>query len=141
MRASKDYLEYISKLSPEEKAYVKQFYMEYYHGPKKENQKIIPDGEIKKEAHRNHNSEDLMNKVEVSSLDLDKQEFMEDACDAWDYVNEYKVNGFKSALDMIIEQTESDIYDPKQNVKNTLVKFLMKYADLRKMDNKRRKYK
>lgn len=144
MNVEKDYIEYLKKLSPEDREWVKQFYNEYYRAPSITEDSIIKDPDMKKEANRVHNTmyRDIYSIAErtgaLSELADDEQRFMQDATDEWSWQNVYKSQGYAAAIKEIFYQTENDLKNKTITTHVTLARFLNKYLALRKINNRRR---
>lgn len=143
----KDYLNYVNKLKPEDREWLKQFYNEYYRAPSVNENSIIKDPSIKKEANRIHNSNysDIFSIAErtgnLAELSGDEERFMVDASDEWDWKNTYKTQGYANALQDIFYQAERDLQNKTIDVKLTLARFLNKYLELKKLNGRKRKNK
>lgn len=142
MRVELEYLEYLNKLSPEEREYVKKFYNEYYRAPIRTEDSIIKDPDMIKEANRVHNTmySDMFSIAEktggLAELSEDEEQFMSDASDTWDWNDVYKAQGYEAAIKEIFYQTERDIKNPKIEIQLTLARFLNKYLALKRTDDK-----
>ena len=133
-----DFLEYADELSEEELAYVEKFYKEYYFADFYNEENIIKDPDAKKDAIRNHNSRtrDAFTKsAHTNQLKYDpdnKEGFMQDASDEWEWRDAYKVGGFELATDVIMNSTLRDLDNEFIDRKTTLARYFIKMDALRK---------
>lgn len=147
MRFEKDYLTYSNKLSDEDKAWIKQFYNEYYCAPSLNENSIIKDPAHKTDANRIHNSSysDIFSIAErtgsLVELSGDEERFMTDASDEWDWKNTYKIQGYEAAVQDIFYQAERDLQNKTIDVKLTLARFLNKFLELKKINGRKKKNK
>ena len=144
-----DLQEQLSRITdPEQRQMVIKFYKEFHKADfYNDEEDIIKDPEMRKEAVRNHNmnNRDAFNvahKQGMLSSMTSKDEFMEAASDDWDWQGEYKENGYEAAVNCILEQTVRDLQNKKLDIKVTLIRFHSKMNELYRTDkrtNKRRK--
>lgn len=143
MKPQLDYKEYEKHLSPEDRAWIRQFNQEYYKAVANDKKVIITDPEMQAEAHRVHNSEarDLYSTAErtgsLRELSEDEDRFMQDASDEWSWENVYKEFGYKDALKEIFAQTIRDLDNKVIDRELTLARFLSKYLSLKKINNRK----
>lgn len=135
---------YKFKLDEKEKAYIRQFYREYYKADfyGDTDNHIIEGGSMKKEAIHNHNAKnnDAINQMSLQDpyLDRETKEFMEDASDDWEWMDTYKVLGYPYAIDQILNQTLTNLDNKFINKKHTLIKYHIKMDKLRILNNKQK---
>lgn len=154
-------VDYLNKLTPQEREFLERFNFDYYSGgvyekdPNKKDangnklpsDKILIDNnynDIKIEAIRNHNSlsRDALNVAiqsgTLSNLDEETVQFMEEACDEWDYQRVYQQQGFKAAVETVYEQTRRDLTNTLLDVNVTLTRFYFKINKIRLMNKRDR---
>jgi hypothetical protein len=143
VRPEFDFKEYEKHLSPDEKAWIRQFNKEYYYAPANAEKVIITDEEGQKEAHRVHNGmfTDIYSIAErsggLSELSPDKESFMQDASDEHDVMNVYKQQGYENAIREVFYQAERDLCNKTIPVLLTLARFLNKFLSLKRTHNRR----
>lgn len=133
---------YEFKLDEKEKAYARKFFREYhkaeFYGDTKDH--IIVEDDIRKEAIHNHNAKNLdaINKIGSHNpfLDESTKEFMEDASDDWEWMDTYKLLGYKCAVDIILNQAITNIQNKYVDTKMSLIKFHLKMDKLRILNNR-----
>jgi hypothetical protein len=143
MKPELDYKEYEMHLTDDERAWIKQFNLEYYKAPSNADKRIIVDEEGQKEAHRVHNGifTDVYSLAErsgaLSELSPDQERFMQESSDEWDWMNVYKEQGYEAAIKEIFHQAERDVQNKLIPIIITLARFLNKYLALKKVNNRR----
>lgn len=139
----KDLMEY-KGATPEEMKQAVEFYKEYYGISLKtagENKYINDPKEIK-EAHRRYNqlkrdTFDVSQRTgDLISTEDATKEFMEDASDAWEWMDEYREHGFEEALQFIIWQAERDVENKLKCTETALAQLIAKWESLRKTHEK-----
>jgi len=141
-----EYMNYIDQLSPKEKEYIKKFYNELYYAdiynPDVENINDISDPEVKKEIVRATYSRqnDVMgnsSKAKVKYGNKNKEQFMEDASDEWEWKDGYAEGGYELAVKFIFNQTLKDLDNNKVDKTTTLLRFYTKMSKLRRMKERK----
>lgn len=145
-----EYTEYESKLTAEEKKFIRKFYREWYMTDfYREEENIIKDKKVKSEAIRNKYAlnNDAINKGAKAGLlsnlsDTDKA-FMEDASDAWEeefsLEEAFQEEGYEFCVDHLMEETIEMIGNKYLDLKLTLAKFYIKMNKLRIIRGRRKK--
>lgn len=143
MSDEKDYLDYIDDLTPEEREWVVKFYNEYHRGDfYSSDNHIMNDPEHQKEARRNNNMRNLdaLQAGQLEPIDGDRQAFMEEASDFWEWDNIYSTLGYTAAYEEILSQTERDINNKHIDTRTVLVRMYTKLKKLDRFENRRRKH-
>lgn len=143
-----DFLEYIKTLSEDDAKYVRQFYKEWYFdgiSSTPQDERLIKDSEMTKEARRNHNSmkTDAFFKAKrvgkLTQLTSNEEAFMEDASDEWAWQDEYKIHGFEAALRMINGIAIRDLDNKEVDKEVTLLRYYEMRDRLRRFINREKK--
>jgi hypothetical protein len=147
-RNKKDYLEYASKLTPDERSFIEKVYEDLYAGGVYDEDTVLKSEESRAEARKNKNSSarDLYEVAEragaLADLDENTQAFMEDMSDDFAWRNVYDQTGFVDAAVCIFDQTVKEIENRTVNIRVILNRFLEKMTSLKRLswrDRKRQK--
>jgi hypothetical protein len=142
-----EYLDYIDKLGPKEKEYIKKFYNEWYfadiYNEDADNIMDITDEEQRAKVIRNvyTRQNDVMGesskaKVQYESDGFKKEKFMEAASDEWEWRDAFAQGGYELAVSFIFNQAIKDVNNPKVDQKVTLLRFYTKMTQLRRMKDR-----
>lgn len=138
-----EYSEYFDELNEEEKAWVKQFYQEYYFGYNPKSPIITGQKKLDVENLRNSRRRDIYEKAELSGalvhLNERDTQFMEDASDDWEWADEYYRSGFEATFIKIMEQSIEELENKMLDRKFIFMKFYNKTNDLRKLHNREKR--
>jgi len=143
--ARSDYLEYINSIEdPEERAYLKRFYQDFYQGHHVREGAVITDKDMKKEATRNlhyYESEVFYQKDALQHLPEDYDDFMTAASDEWDWQNALKIQGYDAALELITEHALRDLKNTELDHTFILTRYYEQRDRLRRMENREKREK
>lgn len=111
------YIDYWNSLTDEEKEFMLKFNREYHHdGISKysKDEALLQSEEARQEARRNHNSRKtdmfhISRKEGNVEYDDKYHQFMNDACDDWNWERVYSIHGYKGAIQFITEMTMKEI--------------------------------
>jgi len=139
--------DYRHLLSTEEKEYLDQFDYEYHAGGIYQEDTLLESEDAKEEARKNHNAlrrdafEVTGNTDRLIYTENATKMFLEDAHDEWDWERVYYRDGFKSAVEEILNQTEKDLDNKLIDKKVTLLRFVDKMIKLKKINKYERNQK
>lgn len=135
-----EYKQYIDKLSPEDKKWVREFYAEYYASTISGDRKLTSDEAIK-EANRNYNclrtdALELAGRGKIASRELEvtESDIMEAASDEWEWRDAYAIGGYELACQYIFDHAIKHVteHGPKEYI---FAQFYIKMESLRKYRN------
>lgn len=136
-------IDYYEKLDDEGKKFMRKFQKDWVRGPSYKNGEVsIKDPEFFKEAVRNNNmrNRDAFSVAKKSGTldyqDDDYKQFMEDASDAWEWQNVYKMHGYEEAIKCIFNQTINEINNSTIDLNVVLSRFYIKVTEVRRLNAK-----
>lgn len=149
-KSKHEFVEYYDNLSKEEQRWIRKFYEEYYNGAahwKAPEKRLIQDEEMLQEATRNNNAiqrdiwEVATTENSLEYLGEEDRQFMEDACDEWDWRRVYDILGKKEAANLIMNQALDNIENKEYSNYTALAQFYVQMDQLRRHHNSEVKLK
>jgi hypothetical protein len=146
LQSEMEYKEYVDKLTDSEREFIERFYEDLYANGIYRDNPVIKDKQGRTDAIKNYNSHnrDALNVAKKNNkLDTitEATQFMEDACDEWDWRRVYDQTGYKDAALLIFDQTIKELENKTINIKITLNRFYEKMNSLKRLNGREKKHK